>query len=616
MLETVMTVPVDWDRLRHAGVSEVAIQFLSRMLIIDPALRSTETECLRHSWLKTETGSWDDVEGLDDLEDVGSDAIQGLLAIQENEEEELDASQLSLNDRHAHQEIEDSDEELVSDVDELPDTREPKRFKDHHLAQGVSFPTVTYPYLPNMQGVQLRPESIHPTGNRLFGEIGASALRSSGVLGYDAHAALQMPMEGNRDGGASASDIHYTADNSVTSDELAQHPLQYPQALRGPNFTGSAPSLLGTEALVGQLNMASPESAVSGPSASTSAAPTTPKTRDPSPLSNVPVGSKRSTQEMSSQVEEATPKRTKSNASESPSQPAVEQSVQKSVSKSPSLKDAGKYKTSSAKSLTSPSKSRNNQVSGDKSSEKAKDKQSSKGSKDVGVLTDIANTEPTQGSNEGSWGSKNSTPALNAKDAAAFTKPLPRLGTLTPIQGSIYTPTIKLEKRMTTYGRDPGSDFQHKNGLDTRIPKCALDIVFWRPGIEAQLSENPDLDWTAFDDLYAIVSTRTSQFVIVNGVALKKGIGHWAFGKLHTGDIVTIFNPVGKEGKAAEFLKFKCEFHVGASKEARKEGGFVVEKEEEKFLLMQARKSREGSLSATSTIGNAAAPAANNSAAL
>jgi len=623
MLETVMTVPVDWDRLRHAGVSREAIEFLRGMLVLDPALRSTDAECLRHPWIMKAAGSWDDIDvdmniGTEDLLAILEDdeeqleaGTEGHLAIQDNDEEDLDASQLSLIDNPAHQEIQDSDGEFLSDVDELPDTRESKRFKDRHVADGESSSDITYPYLPGIQGVRLHTESTHPTVNRLFGEIGASALRSSGVLGYDAHAALQMPMDGNRDGGASASEIHYTTDNSVTSDGLAQHPLQYPRALPGPNFTGSAPSLFGTEALVGQLNMASPESAVSGPSTSTSAAPTTPKTREPSPLSTLPVGSKRSTQEMSSQSEEATPKRAKSNISESPSRPSVEHSIQQSVSKSTTTKNAENYKTHGGKSSTSPSKSRDTKASNDKIVEKAKDKQPEKESKDAGVLTDVPKTEHHQDSNQGSLGSNKFTSTPAAEEATGFTKPLARLGNLTPTPGSMFTPTIKLEKRMTTYGRDPGSDYQHKEGLDARIPKCALDVVFWRPGIEAQLAENPKLDWTALDDIYAIVATRTSQAILVNGVLLKKGNGHWNFGKLHTGDIITIFPAIGKEGKEAEFLKFKCEFLVGASKEPRKEGNvFKVEKEEEKFLQMVARKSRESSEAATSTTSNAAASAA------
>lgn len=622
MLETVMTVPVDWDRLRHAGISREAIDFLRGMLVLDPALRSTDAECLRHPWIMKAAGSWDDIDvdmniGAEDLlaisEDEGEQLeapIEGHLAIRDNHEDDLDASQLSLNDKPADQEIQDSDGDYLSDVDELPDTRESKRFKARHVAHGESSSDVTYPYLPGVQGVQLHTESIRPTANRLFGEIGASALRSSGVLGYDAHAALQMPMDGNRDGGASASDIHYTTDDSVTSDGLAQHPLQYPRALPAPNFTGSAPSLFGTEALVNQLNMASPESAVSGPSASTSAAPTTPKTREPSPLSTLPAGSKRSTQEMSSQSEETTPKRAKSNISESPSHPSVEPSIQQSVSKSPSNKNAGKYKTSGGKTSTSPSKSRDAKASNDTNVEKAKDKQPEKESKHAGVLTDVPKTEHRQGSNQGSSSSKHSASTPAAEEGTGFTKPRARLGNLTPIPGSIFTPTIKLEKRMTTYGRDPGSDYQHKEGRDARIPKCALDIVFWRPGIEAQLAENPELDWTTFDDIYAIVATRTSQAIQVNGVLLRKGDGRWNFGKLHTGDIITIFPAIGKEGKEAEFLKFKCEFLVGASKEPRKEGSvFTVEKEEEKFLQMEARKSRESSEAATSTTSHTAASA-------
>ena len=602
MLETVMTQPVDYDRLRHVGVSEDGIDFLSRMLVLDPRLRSTEVECLRHPWLKIPKGSWDE-----DSVEMDAEA-EGLLTIDDDQEQELDASQLSLNDRPAEEEIDDSDEELVSDVDELLDTRESKRFKAQHEECSSD---VTYPFLPNMQGVQPPTESAHPTGNRLFGEIGASALRSSGVLGYDAHAALQMTTEGNRDEGASASGIHNSTDYSVTSDGLAQHRLQYPHTLPGPHSTGSAPSLFGTEALVGELNMASPESGVSGPSASTSAAPTTPKTRGPSPLSPEAAGSKRSSQSISSPIEHSTPKRAKSNPVQAPPQPSAGSSTQRQQITSTSH-DAGKDKNQLGESWKSTSKAQNNKASKYKAVQQLEHQETTEATKDIGVLTNDPNTHDTQDSNQGSSGSNHSASASTTKEATEFTKPLPRLGKLTPTPGSIPTPTIKLEKRVTTYGRDPGSDFQHKDGMDTRIPKCALDLIFWRPGLEAQLAENPDLDWTAFDDLHAIVSTRTRHAILVNGVELRKGDGHWNFGKLYTGDVITIFPPIGPDGKEAQFLRFNCEFKVGASKEARKEGSvFMVEKEEEKFLQWQMRKSREASRanSETGTAGEGASGA-------
>lgn len=664
MLETVMTVPADYDRLRRAGVSEEGIKFLDRMLVTDPGLRSTEAECLQHPWLNKIKGSWD--EDIGEM-DVGT---EGLVAIEEDEEEELDASQLSLNDRHADHEIDDSDEEFVSDVDELLDTRESKRFKSHHISQGEPSSAVTYPQLPNMQGVQPRPASTHPAGNRLFGEIGASALRSSGVLGNDAHAALQMTMEGNRDEGASAFDIHYSSNYSVTSDGDTQHELQYPRTLPGPNFTASAPSLFGAETLVGQLNMASPESGVSGPSASTSAAPTTPNTRGPSPMSPEAVGSKRSSHDHS---EAATPKRAKSSHSEAQSQPSGGRSTQRQQSISDS-RGASKQKTRGRQATDSPSKSRDNKMSKDKGVEQAEPKKSTEekdkvvedteskestegkgkgkavedtepkkstegkgmavedtepkkstegkkdkavekteptksteGTKEAGVSTSHPNNQdPNQSSS--SSNASTSTPATN--DASNFTKPPPRLGTLTPLPGSITTPTIKLEKRITTYGRDPGSMFQHRDTLDTRIPKCALDILFWRPGIEAHLLKHPEADWAAFDDIYAILSTRCAHSIQVNGVTLRKGEGCWKFGRLATGDIVTIFEPVGKHGQAAEFLKFKCEFLVGASKGVRKEGQeFVVEREEEKWLRWQMERSRGGSSGAGPGVGGSSGAA-------
>lgn len=173
-----------------------------------------------------------------------------------------------------------------------------------------------------------------------------------------------------------------------------------------------------------------------------------------------------------------------------------------------------------------------------------------------------------------------------------------RFGNLISTKGSIPTvPKIKISSLATTYGRAKDSTFVHANGLEDRIPKNAIDIQMWYPGIEKDVAACKDV--ASNPNLTALISTRTSRYIKVNNVRLMRGKDCWLYGRLKTGDIVSVFELVegrceGREEK--EFLRFRCEFFVGASKEVRKDGEkFVVETEKEKYNQFVAKKSRESS---------------------
>ena len=51
MLRTIMTTDVEYDLLREEGVSEEAIDFVSRLLRTDPHERPTERELFKHPWI-------------------------------------------------------------------------------------------------------------------------------------------------------------------------------------------------------------------------------------------------------------------------------------------------------------------------------------------------------------------------------------------------------------------------------------------------------------------------------------------------------------------------------------------------------------------------------------
>ena len=625
MLENVMQTPINYGKLKNAGVSGDGIDFISKMLVLDPAARSNESECLQHRWIvetKAEDPSVSRMEGVSRELDAIAEAA-----------DELDASQLSLIDNVPYPDIAAIADELSTDGDESGGVRESKRFKSAkydstRLRSSLSSSQYgSYASLPDDQVDLLNHAPRHDGEgtNRLFGEIGASALRSSGILGYDAHLALQVPLERshNESFDTSASQfVNYVNDAQLPDDGVAQPHLQYPQTLPAPVFTGSAPSLFGAEALVGQLNMASPESTASVASPeSIHGTPKTPKSRGQSPFSTSAIfGSKRSSQILQVTAEQTTPKRTKtSRLSESshgshrivdpfPTQPYVPQ-----ASSVP-----GKHAAARQSQQIDAQSSRKDSKSGDDDArdEKRDEKPASKpktslndnSSRSLAVSHAKGNVilplKRGPSSPESSKATSiDSVQAGSPLEDSALTRPSQLFGLITAVPGSICDTAIRLDNRITRYGRDVTNDVQYGDPLDVRVPKNALNIIFWRPGIEALIDIGQD--WRKVEDLWAIIHTGTSQSIRVNEVKLTKGKNGWNFGRLHTGDIITIFDRKEPE-KPAEFLKFRCEFYAGASKREREddEPRFVVEREEEKFMQMQMRKSGQSVGGSQDSIGD------------
>lgn len=569
-----MQTPLDRGRLRNAGVSDVGIDFIAKMLRLDPNQRPTELECLQHPWI-TDRANGKDL----DLEMKDVDELLGAI----EEDPELDASQLSITENSEHFEIGDSDEERDTDDDQ----HQSKRIKSHHqpilqvpARSSSEDETVSHNSRPGYEEAAINT-------NRLFGEIGASALRSSGVLDHDAHEALDM-----------------TFDRRVktTSHALAQpQPSTNPQSLPGQLFVAPAPSLFGAESLVGQLDMASlktgtPASSPDNMIAKTAASdePNTDSPRSATGLS----GSKHS-------IETGAPKRAKKDRLHdvSPSSRELKDPTTRSYGSQTSEDSHGKKRKSSKKAKLGPSVITNVETTANETGTNAKEPSKVNAtSASIESPDQLAEPKPCS-SGESSTAASVTNDTANE---AAFSRPPTRLGMLTSMPGSFCNVTIKLEQRLTYYGRDPSSHVQHADIKDARIPRNALDVVFWRPGIEAQIANGQK--WEEFEDIYAILLTRTSRYIKVNGTKLTHGEGCWNFGRLYTGDVITVFGPAEEEepeGKAEEFLRFRCEFFVGASAKLRDENNpFVVEKEEEKYALHQARLSSQASQSNPASQGS------------
>jgi hypothetical protein len=154
-----------------------------------------------------------------------------------------------------------------------------------------------------------------------------------------------------------------------------------------------------------------------------------------------------------------------------------------------------------------------------------------------------------------------------------FTKPPKLLGRLKSVPGSIFELNLRLEGRMTSWGRGPDATIRYPDNMDVRIPAYALEITFWAPGLERRIAEGQD--WTQVPGVMAVLSTKTRKCIWVNGTELRKGGPEGLqFGKLYTGDIITIY----KHKDNGEFLQLRCEFYHGESAQARPEyeAGFVV----------------------------------------
>lgn len=599
MLEIVMTSPLDRGRLKNAGVSIDGIDFVSKMLVVDPAGRSTEAELLKHKWL-TKTGpvNMDDVQmeggasALDSIGEGGSD---------------LDASRLSLAENPLDHEIDDSEDDLTTEVDEIQGGRGSKRFKigSPRRGGGPSTDDISYPQLPGEPSESIYSEVAPPpiiTTGRLFGEIGASALRSSGVLGYDAHAALEMPLEGSRDESFNIS-ASWIDNARMISDQGPFSAARSAEARPGPISMGAAPSLFGAEALVGQLHMTSLASSGSAPS-SESILESRHRTSNRRDASVVPAGLVPGSR-VSSQAPTSVPDHTKhqtkklsifetlSNLNEPK---GASTDADNRIVGADSGKPTGPRSLVLATAAAGETTAANGGATevGVSSIEETNThaQETTSQSHHAGHDADDEGTSVSDGSHVSERLARDATSPLS------FPKPPPRFGTLTALPGSMCNTTIRLEQRITYYGRDPSSHVQHPNVKERRIPKNALDIIFWRPGIEAMIESGKD--WSTLEGLYAIAHTRTNKNIKVNGVKLTKGEGCWNYGRLHTGDVITIFGPTEGEGEqtdgkagAAEFLKFRCEFFLGLSAQQRPadQPRFVVEKEEEKFMQKQVRRS-------------------------
>ena len=674
MLWAVMHKPVNWERLRMVGVSRLGVDFLTLMLVTDPSERASDDELLDHPWIRVAEGPAD----AGDL--ILSDPADRLNA---------HASQLSIGG-----EDETTTEGQVGDATEDPRASKRTRSWVPDFTRNVWGETASMvarnqqqadssDQLPlDLNGPPPPKQAQHvdqPQAGRLFGEIGASALASSGALGAEGNRALHIQGHGagsydiSSDGlyddsragspeGANAAKVSKTPDhqqniNSGTTPDSFQHSQRSAGLIHGEG----APSLLGTEALVGRLNMASNESGASarvdkGKLATLEFS----KDRDFQPVA------KRDSQDMLAPNTEGASTLPKTTAVERPSGDStstfdgnspshlmsLEGLKQKSMSQmaGPSSKgnsygrsqDGQQSRGADKSNYELPTTAFNSRESsqqfeadddimmgdgGDSEDEvsrleealaAAKAKKAAKAASRAPLgfgsggssRPTSSRADPASPAHQPMAGTINPDAAAHPSPAAvtSFVKPPLRFGKLQPTKGSIHTVSIYITDRLTTYGRHQDSTFVHPDPKEDRVPKQALDIQMWYPGIEADI-EAGKRNWESNPKLEAILRTRASRYVLVNGVKLSKGNQEYLWGKLRTGDIITVIEPSSHTPREKEYLRYRCEFFIGLSKNVRQPGEkFVVEVEKDKYKIAEARKSRENTAALEASKNNGEGP--------
>ncbi|KAL8822271.1 MAG: hypothetical protein Q9191_006992 [Dirinaria sp. TL-2023a] len=671
-----MSSTVDYGRLTAAGVSPEGIDFVKNMLVLEPSERSSDAECLAHPWI------------IDLSRAAKADMDMGDFA---GGDQELDASQLSIQEDQAEQPRGDGNEGEGLDAEEIFQYRRQEHSQsgsenshpeepqpEESLASVPSYETIPMTYNFDNDNVRRRPDVS--AGNRLFGEIGSSALDSSGILGQTAYTALDIDMEGNRDesvsvsGGDKVEATGGATDSHVTYGEVApqqqqqqhqgshrsDHPLPPPHSPRQSQVpessvpAGPATTLLSTEVQIGQLNMASPGSTHSMPS---------PDNKPETPSASANTGSKRPSMDVQSADEHNTKRAKTHRSSRKPRahHGSAEASMKQRRSRTSGshVKD-GQSSRQAALQESQPHQIASGEGAGD--SQRQQPRESAQDAHSEAVVpgaqehhqrnTAISRSRASKQRHKSSTGDSNSTSTSTVQDnpapASEFKVPLvperPPLGKLQVVPGSVCgflqkakgaektnrdrqskdfdeQLAITFKTRWLFFGRLSEEEIPYPNATkldythithadnwDTRVGKQCIDLAFWRNGIESDEAEGKD--WVRANDFWAILMNRSSMSLFVNDVRLEKGKDRALYGKLYTGDIITVFEQE-EPGKGAEFLKFECEFFRGLSRQRRPERRpFTIEEESERLYrwrLDEEKKSRRRSSTASGNHDAAAA---------
>lgn len=559
MLNNIMTKDVDFEPLRELGISEDAIDFINALLNRIPGLRPKEKDCFSHRWLKDVP----DVVDYSEVSDIDTRPRSRLEDVEEGDEDEADEQLVNelqnlTQDPNMIQAAGDS--ESVPSSPDRP-MKKPKITRaESKIPEAILYPNLP-PAFPESQ--TLPASSPSKSDAKLFGEITPSVLKSSGVFGIHEvaprTAQLQIPQI--------SSQLEQVSMNDFAKSKAGQHSIhsEAPQTERLPeaelnsyypihHIAGSAASLLGAEAQLGQMNMGSHDAGLTDVPTPETNNPVTPHTGDVTPARSL---TKSETQDTSSQqslnagksrrinvdlltdeVAFAAEQRLRELAREENTKVKA-QTFQAHATTSQQLANAPGWRTFSAK---------------------------------------LARPEDATANSDHHSATSTRTEVLRHATSGAFSASTGIYGKLTPMEGSFDREAIPLLTRSTLWGRAPQCHQRFSDLQDARVPKIGMKIVFYAPGIE-EVERNGE-DWTQVPKIRTIIATSATRGIRVNGVHLAQQSDDGSaalFGKLYTGDVISIVD----SDNDGQYLRYTVEILFGDSAQRRPENEkpFVIRRE-------------------------------------
>lgn len=588
LLNTIMTKPLDIRPLQRSGVSEAGIRFVRSMLQVNPQERATVEQLEASSWLCD--GSI--AISVDEDEDDEVDMIHG----NNGTNLEEGASQLSIHNANDYDNGDDQDLETEIAV---PFLTESGRDTPSSFRSGDSMSSESFAFMRQPLGKA-----------RLFGEINASALGSSGVIPQDRLNLSISASMSEDDNLESASHLNF----STSIEDTSQLPTTYvpmedvnatqnPVAISGSiteldlpsSHPVAAPSLLGAESMVGQLQMDEP-SPVTGAPVDDSP---TPEFRDPNISLRRPL-------DESTDSDEARPtaKRLKSSRE-------IDIPVSKTVfwderNKSTWHNDYPEMMLSQYTEAVDVAKAHGEQFKhGERIFEmyvgsyrktpsiepelqlrahsepavgQTRQALMKRDHRKLEDMTDVQQLSTSRSESMILAGLDNTQIADQARRAeairasskdAAFKPPKRILGKLIATSDSAL-PSISLNitDPFTSWGRGYTNTIVFADGYEDRIPKYAFKLMLWKQGF------SPIGDQPLEQDMSFWISTKATMGIKINGIHLK---GHESkqpssaskdWGELRHGDEITVWT---KEKRETPCVKLRFECYFGASKIARQE---------------------------------------------
>ncbi|KAG9234349.1 putative Serine/threonine-protein kinase RAD53 [Amylocarpus encephaloides] len=587
-LQRIMQEPLDVRPLQKADCSENGWHFIRDMLHTRPEYRATIEQLEQHRWMTGEVVE----SSQEDVEEQSSQLSQ--LNIDGSEEEENELADSVEVDEDISQVTEIQRREIPSSFDTDDDMDEVMEDFDFELRTGPK--------------------------NRLFGEVNASDVGSSGAIPADQ---LNLPVASEAcadfDASGYLQDFEYSQSPQLNTMSLPNKEnlisaMGPPPSHLPPTPTRTSPpdterraarssSLMGTESMVGNLNMQSPASAASPlPETSPADSARGPSLRRPREVDSdededgwkpkdLPAKKRRLSERhivLDMPVSTFWAQHDKSTHHNNyPRMNTDEWSRFNQLAKSKGEEFRPGYKIfeSSMQSFRS-SRSRSSSREPRAYSEPTVDEgRRMMVKRDERLLEDQANGPPTLHQEDTipdtANGSDGDASGLVPGDGlqvvgSDFTRPEKVLAKMCSTADS-FLPTININITgcITSWGRGKHVTIRYPHKTEVRIPKLAFKIMAFKPGFYDRQNRIAKLDIEKDNDMSFYISSKAQSGIWVNGSHLSSynsedpGMASRYWAELRNGDVIVVWK---SDAAAAESTVFRFDCYWGKSMAVRQPG--------------------------------------------